>query len=405
MSPFGEPVPSIVELPTIAPELVTALVPSLSRSLAEQFNVFRVMHHGTHEKQLSNVFAWLLEPQGTHELGDAVQTLFLDLINARLPPEARLPRAGYEVAQEVVAPGHEELPNPESADIADILLSSPSAGIVVENYGTSDGHGHSYHRYLALGAAGGRDAVVVLLCQRHEPHLQRDGWEQAVVITYTELLTAVRARVTADRNWTRSHPDQYFFVRQLFEHFVEGPASMNTEDTLAFLTAMCETGESARYGHRPRDRVAEDFGDLIAAQAKRQLEESRALLAALKRRLREYGTAALAEQVNECLTSGAIEKVVTRFVGQWEWRVELQRGDDAPTVFLEFGPTAVVEQERVPRKIDNPDFSKVFVALQDKSTGGVSHLTQTDVSLSDVLDGLPVDDVRLRNAVLATMSA
>ena len=65
----------------------------------------------------------------------------------------------------------------------------------------------------------------------------------------------------------------------------------------------------------------------------------------------------------------------------------------------------MVEQERVPRKIDNPDFSKVFFALQDKSTGGFSHLTQTDVSLSDVLDGLPVDDVRLRNAVLATMSA
>ena len=86
--------------PAIAPELVTALVPSLSRSLAEQFNVFRVMHHGTHEKQLSNVFAWLLDPEGTHELGDAVQGLFLDLVNAHLPAEVQLPRSGYEVAQE-----------------------------------------------------------------------------------------------------------------------------------------------------------------------------------------------------------------------------------------------------------------------------------------------------------------
>lgn len=41
-------------------QMVTDLVPSRSRSLAVQFNVFRVMHHGTHEKQLSNVFAWLL---------------------------------------------------------------------------------------------------------------------------------------------------------------------------------------------------------------------------------------------------------------------------------------------------------------------------------------------------------
>ena len=28
---------------------------------SEEFNVFDVMHHGTHEKQLSNVFAWLLD--------------------------------------------------------------------------------------------------------------------------------------------------------------------------------------------------------------------------------------------------------------------------------------------------------------------------------------------------------
>ena len=86
----------MTEPPAIAPELVTALVPSLSRSLAEQFNVFRVMHHGTHEKQLSNVFAWLLTKEGTHELGDALQGLFLDLVNAAIPAEVRLPRTGYE---------------------------------------------------------------------------------------------------------------------------------------------------------------------------------------------------------------------------------------------------------------------------------------------------------------------
>lgn len=64
--------------------IVTALVPSLSKSLAEQFNVFRVMRHGTHEKQLSNVFAWLLDAQATHQLGDAVQRIFLECVNARL---------------------------------------------------------------------------------------------------------------------------------------------------------------------------------------------------------------------------------------------------------------------------------------------------------------------------------
>ena len=34
----------------------------------------------------------------------------------------------------------------------------------MENFESSDGHGHDYHRYLAYGAAGGRQSVVVLLC-------------------------------------------------------------------------------------------------------------------------------------------------------------------------------------------------------------------------------------------------
>ena len=82
-------------------QLVTNLVPSLSRSLAEQFNVFRVMHHGTHEKQLSNVFAWLLDPAGTHKLGDAFQRCFVERVNLSLPKSATLPLAEYHVVQEV----------------------------------------------------------------------------------------------------------------------------------------------------------------------------------------------------------------------------------------------------------------------------------------------------------------
>lgn len=390
----------MVGSPVIAPELVTALVPSLSRSLAEQFNVFRVMHHGTHEKQLSNVFAWLLNEQGTHQLGDAPQRIFLDLVNAALPEGTALPVTGYAVAQEVVTPGHEGMLDQESADIADIVLSSPEAAVVVENFGTSDGHGHDYRRYLALGTAGGRAAAVVLLCERRAPHLQRDGWEQAVVVTYAEYLNALRAHVADDRSWTRRHPDQHLFIRQLFEHFVEGPAAMNTEDTLAFLTAMCETGESARYGQRPRDRVAQEFGDLIAARARRQLEDSRTLLASTKRALRGYASTVLIDQVNERITAGPIEKVVTRFVGQWEWCVELQRADKHPTVFLEYGPTAVVERERVPQQTENPDYSQVFVTLKDAKVGGISRIAHTGVRLTEVLDGLTADDVRLRDAVL-----
>ena len=372
----------MAERPAIDPALVTALVPALSRSLAEEFNVFRVMHHGTHEKQLSNVFAWLLNAHGTHHLGDAPQRIFLELVNAALPADSRLPTTGYDVAQEVVTPGSEGEPVPELADIADIVLSSPEAAIVVENFGTSDGHGHDFRRYLALGTANDRSAAVVLLCQRHEPHLQRDGWQRAVVITYAELLRTLRAHIAGHRAWIRQNPEQHFFIRQLFEHFVEGPAAMNTEDTLAFLTAMCETGESARYGQRPRDRVAEDFADLMAAQARRQFEDSLALLAATKKALRGHANATLVGQVNAQIPAGPIEKVVTRFVGQWEWCVELQRSDDHPTVFFEFGPTAVAEQERVPRRLEAPDYSQVFVSLQGPSGEGISRLAHTGVGLT-----------------------
>jgi hypothetical protein len=165
-------------------QMVTALVPSLSRGLAEQFNVFRVMHHSTHEKQLSNVFAW-------------VQRLFVEQVNRCLPVASQLPTGGYRVIQEVDTSGHEDL----GRDIADIVLTSARARVVVENYESSDGHGHDYHRYFAHGALGGKQGVVVLLCIRRESHRQTDGWEQAVVVTYAELLEGLKAHVAGDMAW------------------------------------------------------------------------------------------------------------------------------------------------------------------------------------------------------------
>ena len=48
--------------------LVTALLPVLSRSLRVRLKVFSVMHHGRHEKQISNVFVWLLDAGASHLL-------------------------------------------------------------------------------------------------------------------------------------------------------------------------------------------------------------------------------------------------------------------------------------------------------------------------------------------------
>lgn len=233
-------------------QMVTALVPSLSRSLAERFNVFRVMHHGTHEKQLSNVFAWLLRADATHGLGDAFLRIFVERINRGLPAGALLPASGYRILQEVDTSGHDAL----GRDIADIVLTSPHTSIVVENFESSDGHGHDFHRYLAYGAAGGKQSVVVLLCARREPHRQTEGWEQAEVVTYAELLEDLQAHVAGAASWRRAHSQQHFFINQLVEHFVEGSGAVNIGDRIAFLKTMCETGESARYGHRPQEVAA-----------------------------------------------------------------------------------------------------------------------------------------------------
>ena len=96
--------------------------------------------------------------------------------------------------QEVNTSGHEDL----GKDIADIVLTNARASVVVENYESSDGHGHDYCQYLAHGAVGGKQSVVVLLCARRQSHRQTNGWEQAVVVTYAELLEGLKGHVAGD---------------------------------------------------------------------------------------------------------------------------------------------------------------------------------------------------------------
>lgn len=295
--------------------MVTALVPTLSRSLAEQFNVFRVMHHGTHEKQLSNVFAWLLRTDGTHGRGDAFQRTFVELVNRGLPPTAPLPSGGYRVLQEVDTSRHES----RGEDIADIVLINDEASIVVENFEFSDGHGHDYEGYRAYGATGDRCSTVVLLCARRETHLQRDGWEEAVTITYAELLDALSNTIEADHDWQRSHPGPHFLVQQLVQHFSEGPRAVSRQDQIAFIKAMCETGESARYGYRPQAVAAEEFAELVGQHAKRQFEDGRGALAEIKHALRRYVDGTLIAQVQAAVPGDYEITGSARLQGEWEW--------------------------------------------------------------------------------------
>lgn len=382
--------------------IVTRLVPSLSRSLAEQFNVFRVMHHGTHEKQLSNVFSWLLRPDATHGLGDRFQQVFLRRVNQALPVERQLPITGFDqVDQEVDTVGGAG----EGRDIADIVLTHRDARVVIENFGTSDGHGHDYHHYLTHGRAGGRQGVVVLLCVRHEPHRQVDGWQDAVVTTYAEVLEDLRALVSGDAAWQRRHVPQHFFLTELFSHFLEGPSSMTLGDRLDFLKMMCDTGESDRFGYRPQDTAAAEFANLVAQHARQQFDEGRKTLAQVKRALKGYANQTLKGQLNERLRRGQVTAIDARFVGKWEWCVTLRRSDAAPAVFLTFGPSAVVENARVAEPVTDPDYGKVFVTRQGPGGEGVDRHTQTDVGLDEVLAGLDAQDHRLRDAILAISAA
>src|SRR5215469_8556216 len=66
-------------------QLVTRLLPVLAKKPQEEFNVFDVMRYGGHERQLSDVFAWLLDAGGNHKLGDAFLRVFIDEVNRGLP--------------------------------------------------------------------------------------------------------------------------------------------------------------------------------------------------------------------------------------------------------------------------------------------------------------------------------
>lgn len=51
----------------------------------------------------------------------------------------------------------------------------------------------------------------------------------------------------------------------MIDHFVDGAGAVSNEDRIAFIKAMCQTGESARYGHRPQEVAAQESADLLAS--------------------------------------------------------------------------------------------------------------------------------------------
>src|SRR4051794_25347309 len=230
-----------------------------------RFNVFDVMHHGTHEKQLSNVFAWLSDPKGTHALGDAFQRIFVTAVNHELGDlgQDRITEDYYGVRQEV-----NTAPRGLGEDIADIVLDGSQTTIVIENYWTSDGHGHSYCGYRDYGARQTARSVVVMLCETEaRASLTRD-WEQAPVVLYATLLNGVYAHVQSLVRYRTENVEQFYFIENMHRHFTNRMAlSMNREGLVNFIDAVCQGGEAERFGWTKQENAARGLGDRLREEA------------------------------------------------------------------------------------------------------------------------------------------
>lgn len=385
-------------------DLVTGLLPVLGRPLDVGFNVFDVMHHGLHEKQISNVFRWLLEEEGSHNLGDLFVRIFIDQLNTLLVDQEPVPHGGYWVRQEVnTAVGA------DAEDIADLVLESKEAVLVVENYFTSDGHGHNFSRYQQYSQRDGRRGVVVLLCRDEDRSLQTLGWENAPVLTYDNLIEHLRELTGQDLTYQRKNPEAYSFIEQMHRKFVEERGRMVDEDVLGFVVAMCDTGEARRYQQKRVDVAAEQFASDLAEQARQRFDEGRQLLQQIKSRLKIFGAQTLRPQLNATFGQDAVRKVSAGYAGIYQWTVNFDvddRGDDIgeARLQLKFGPSAWYANESDPtwRHTVDPvvaDYSRLFL-----TRAANREVRQSIVTLQEVVDGLDTTDTRLHDEIVQLLT-
>jgi len=391
---------------SVTAELLQVLIPMLTDRPKRRFNVFEVMHHGTHEKQLSNVFAWLLDADGTHGLGDAFQRIFVGEVNHRLQLLGRDPIAddAFGVRQEV----NTSLPG-EAEDIADIVLDGSRTTIVVENYFTSDGHGHSYHGYLGLGERQTPRSVVVLLCEHEIRSALADGWEQAPVVLYSTVAEELLAHVRQHKTYRHENVEQYHFIENMHRHFTNRMAvSMSRDGLVSFVDALCRGGEADVYGQQHAELAARQLGDRLREEAIQRFGESRELLGSAKQILSTYCRATLRDQVNDAMGAEVLGEVYGRRAGLYLWGVSFKSlpADQAAhgrdfVVHLELGPSAWVGLNRGRWKaagIPDPDYTRIFILDE-----GSDKAVQSDVSLTDLIEGLASDDYRLRDEIVGLL--
>lgn len=354
-----------------------------------RFNVFEVMHHGTHEKQLSNVFAWLLSSGGTHGLGSAFQQIFVEEVNRGLMAQGRALIADqpFGVRQEI-----NTAPAGEREDIADIVLDGGDTTIVIENYGVPDGHEHSYDGYLAYGARQppGK-SVVVLLCESGLGGALVDGWENAPVVLYATLLNRALELIQSLPRYRNEYVEQYYFIENMHRHFTNRAAlSMDREGLMQFVDALCTSGEAERFGRQHQDVVARELADQLREEAIQRYTEGRELLRLARNTLRDYCDATLSSRVNETLPRNVLGNASVPGKGINFWEVSIAPHPDfvdeaeGPYVaHLVLGPSAwhAVTQGRWRGTGIQPDYTRIL--LLDDRTGG--RVVPSEVSIVELL--------------------
>lgn len=371
---------------------MTTILPTLVVPKSRSFNVFNVLHHGTHEKQLSNLFAWLLTANDTHELGDRFVRWFLDEVNTSLqalgqPP---VPSDRFMVSQE-----QNTRATRKGGDVADIVLQGQQTALVVENFHISDGHGHSYEGYYDFGVTltAGR-SIVVMLCDIEDRSRLRDGWQDAPVVLYANLARRLADYLRTDGDYSKDHAEQAAFLRQMNAHFLKGKL-VDDAASLEFISVMCQTGEVNRYGNRNAE-VA--FGKYVRQEAELRFAESQALLNRIKRTLKRYLDAHLGH-LNEALGEDFFDGTDIGLVGAYQWDVSLKRLGKR-TVYVSFGPSAWTDNERNLYKtwetrVDDPNYAHLFIGYEVSRV-----LQQSSVTMEEVLEGLRPDDTRLLNEIV-----
>jgi len=396
-------------------DMVTTLIPALKQPWHEQFSVFNVMHHGTHEKQLSNVFSWLMDDSGSHNLGDRFVGIFLDMVNRTNKCEP-IPLQSFTVSQErnTAEPG-------EGKDVSDIVLEGGKTVVVIENYYRSDGHYHSHENYVNFAKRKCVDSMgsaVVLLCQYIDQGVleqpRNEGWKATPIVTYSNLLAALAADLEHDDDYRVDNAQCYWFIEQLVSYFVKGTPV--NEDLLTFVAGMCAVGEAERYRNgsvADADGFAEEFSKL----ARERYVDSRALLMKVKDALRKYSAGPLLGQLKSAQEAWPFGTVSANYRGIYQWTINLlpsatlladtDLGDSgARQVQVKFGPSAWFANESeeghryFPHNVapEGADYARLFLTWNGR-------IRQSTVSMQEVLEGLPEGDTRLRDEILELMES